>query len=117
MKARWPKLCRYESKPYKQHIYLARTRKEYRQAHHYISKNKCHDLNIGNGLLTFHENKNGGTILLMGWFNKDIEVLTHECSHAVWKIFGMCGVYCTKDNDEAFAYLLGDMVKHFWRKR
>ena len=72
---------------------------------------------LGNGVTKTYYRKHGGVAILIGWFNKDPATLAHECSHAVWKIFGEVGVKCETDNNEMFAYLMGDMVRKFWSKR
>lgn len=67
--------------------------------------------------MTATYDSSGGMLILIGWFVKKPSTLVHECSHAVWKILGQVGVHCYADNNEAFAYLLGDMVDKFWSKR
>lgn len=116
MKRKWPKtIRRYPAAPYRQVVWLARTRKDFTAAQEFISKQ--HDEHGGEGLTATYYSKGGGIGILIGWFNDDPATLAHECSHAVWKILGNCGVEVGTDNNEAFCYLLGDMIRKFWSKR
>lgn len=117
MKKKWPKgILRYRGAPYRQTVWLARTRKEFTAAQEYIGGGKD-DISGGNGFTATYYTEKQGIGILIGWFNDDPSTLAHECSHACFKILGLCGVKVETDNNEAFCYLLGDMVSKFWGKK
>lgn len=104
----------YRAHPYGYVVYLARTRGEMEVLQNWLSKGSADDLRGASGACTVYTDNGGGMTLIVGWFSKQPGTLSHECFHAGMKIFGMCGIKFDKDNNEHFAYLLGDMVKYFW---
>ena len=97
---------------------MTTSRKKFNQACRYIDPDSTADGSVCGGMTaTFDSKTTGGITVVIGWFTGKPGTLAHECSHAVWKILGICGVRCETENNEAFAYLLGDMIKTFWRKK
>lgn len=46
-----------------------------------------------------------------------LEVIVHELSHVVFLILGDVGVQVDPDNNEAFAYLLGYLVRQVFTRK
>lgn len=118
-KKKWPKgMTRFAAAPYHQMVYMTTSRKKFKQACLYIDPESTADGSVCGGMTaTFDLMTTGGIAVVIGWFTGEPSTLAHECSHAVWKILGITRVRCETDNNEAFAYLLGDMVNKFWSKR
>ena len=115
-KRRWPKgVTFYRAPPYRQGVWMTTSAAKFRQMQKYMGRGVDRDL--GNGVTKTYYRKRGGLAILLGWFSGTPATLAHECSHAVWKILGEVGVKCETDNNEAFAYLLGDIVRKFWRHK
>ena len=64
-------------------------------------------------------NFHGGHIGILLTHKSEIGTISHECCHAVNKIFDHIGYRLDMDNDEAYAYLLGwvtQTVYDIWYK-
>lgn len=94
---------------------MTTSRKKFTQAQRYLS-DAVDDPSKSNGMTSTYDSDNG-MLILIGWFNKEPKSLAHECVHAVFKILGLVNVQSDTNNNEAFAYLLGDMFNQFWKKR
>lgn len=104
----------YRAHPYGFVVYLATTRGEMERLQEWLSKGSADDLRGTGGACAYYTNDQGAATIVIGWFNKRPGTLAHECFHATMKIFHMCGIKFDVDNNEHFAYMLGDMVKYFW---
>jgi len=47
---------------------------------------------------------------------KEYSTLVHEITHITWYIFEMCGMECTEEIDEGFAYLSGWIARKIFDK-
>lgn len=106
------KLPCYIAQPYGMRVYLCTDKKRFNRCRNYVMKDSADDLDNTAGALAYYES-NKGMLLILGWFNGKQSTLTHECSHAIWKIMGAIGYTPFPDNNEPFAYLLGHMVGFF----
>lgn len=104
----------YRAHPYGLVVYLARTRGEMELLQNWLSDKSADDLRGAGGACAMYTDEHGAMTVIVGWFNKQPSTLAHECFHATMKIFHMCGIKFDVDNNEHFAYMLGDMVKYFW---
>lgn len=106
----------YRAKPYPYNVYLARTPKNAEEMQRHMKAGVDNFSGTGGVCICYSDDENGMTIIV-GWFNVKPSTLAHECYHACMKIMGACGVNTTCDNNEHFAYLMGDMMEYFWSKR
>lgn len=104
----------YRAHPYGYTVYLARTRGEMERLQNFLAKKSADEFRSAAGCCVTYTNDAGGMTIIVGWFKQEAGVLSHECFHATMKIFSVCGVKFDVDNNEHFAYMLGDMVKYFW---
>lgn len=103
----WPKPTKEFDVPvYSGRIYLYRTPEKYNQALEYL-KEKPRDLITSAGTaMHLTNNKTGKSIFLVGWFNRELATLVHECGHLTFAILLHAGVDVKEGNNEAYCYLL-----------
>lgn len=107
----------YRAHPYGYNVYLAKTRAEMERLQNWLSGKSADDLRGTGGACAIYTNSTNGMTIIVAWFNGKPGTLSHECYHATMKIFGITGMKAETDNNEHFAYLMGDMVQYFWEHR
>lgn len=107
--------AKYIAKPYGMAVYMVTTREAFLELEKWM-KVQSEDMSIYGGQCA-HYTCDGENVLIVAWFNKRIGTLSHECFHACGRIFEIVGAKYDVDNDEPFAYLMGDMVQYFWENK
>lgn len=98
----------YVASPYGQHIYVTTSRKEWRKLVRYLT-DTVDELPCNGCFTNLVSEKNGSHAFIMGWFNGEYSTLVHECVHATFAVLHAVGIECSAGDNEAFAYLHGDM--------
>lgn len=95
-------------RPYKGKLYVAKTRKQYYEAHKAIYNEEPDVLNKTHGGRFVYGNSKGMGAYLV--YAKSKSTLVHELSHVVLHLFDTCGID-PRSNDEPFCYLVQQLYE------
>lgn len=110
-----PAAIEYTAHPYGNHIIMVDNHKLFMSMYRKLTGAEAVPLINGCDGICQQLNQDGGMPMFMvGWFEPHkYSTLAHECSHAAFGILGSAGVHLEHGNNEAHAYLMGDMIDVF----
>lgn len=110
----------YVANPYGQRVYYFYSRKACMAAYKELIGMEMLDQGGMDGI-TVCLDSDDDQIILLGWFKAEDKkkrlypALAHECCHATFKILHYHGVKISYRNNEAFCYLMDDMMETIMR--
>ena len=91
--------------PYGIKVFLLTNRKKYRKELLKKTGYKEDYAYKTNGVAHMLGNKKGELVVYVGWFNKDISTLVHECNHAILFLFDEYDLNAYDSMGEHFCYI------------
>lgn len=110
---KWPKPYREcGSGIFNSRVYLYVDREKHKQASAFLGAENV--LPCVGMSQPFQNEKDGGHVVIIGWFDNDVSTLIHEIAHTTFFILDGANVKITPDNHEVFCYLQDYLFEHLW---